>query len=239
VPSRLQDPSLQRRTLESLTHAPNYNRWIAGLVFPFLGDDPLEVGSGLGDFAELWLAMGTPRITVSELEPEDVTQLCARFGDDERVDVRQLDLGSSLDEAGTHSAVVLLNVLEHIEDDTGAVAAAARLVRPFGAVIVFSPAHPWAMSKFDRAIGHWRRYTQAELRSVLADAGLEADRVKHVNAPGLLAWALVIKLLHRTPTDTGALRVYDRLVIPFSCALERRLAPPFGQSLLAVGRVRR
>jgi hypothetical protein len=37
--------------------------------------------------------------------------------------------------------------------------------------------------------------------------------------------------------SSALLRVFDRLVVPFVRRVESRFDPPFGQSLLAVGRV--
>jgi protein-L-isoaspartate O-methyltransferase len=42
---------------------------VAGVIGPYLGDDPLEVGAGAGDYAAAWLARGLERITLSELDP--------------------------------------------------------------------------------------------------------------------------------------------------------------------------
>ncbi len=236
--SRLDDPMLQLRTLESLTAARNYNRWIAGLALPYLGDHPLEIGSGLGEFASLWLETGVPRITVSEADPAALAELQGRLGEDPRVDVMELDVTQAPVASRAFSAVVAVNVLEHIRDDVGALSAARTLVRPGGAVVVFAPAHEWAMSAFDRAIGHWRRYTIGGLRKTVEDAGLAVDEIRYVNAPGLLAWFVGMKLLRRTPTDARAVRLYDRFVVPATQRLERVVRPPFGQSLFAVGRRR-
>ncbi len=49
---------LQLEVLETLADARNYNDWVSSLAFPYLGDDPLEIGSGLGDQAALWLERG-------------------------------------------------------------------------------------------------------------------------------------------------------------------------------------
>ena len=77
-------------------------------------------------------------------------------------------------EAAEHSAVVSFNVLEHIEDDVGALASFAGLVRPGGAIVVLTPACPFAMSPFDREIGHLRRYSRRSL--VAAGRGGRTDR---------------------------------------------------------------
>lgn len=224
---------VQLRVLEALESAENYNRWLAELTRPFLGDDPIELGSGLGGNAALWLEQGVPRVTVSELDPVALDRLRERFGGDSRVGVERIDLADAPD--GSHSACVALNVLEHIQDDVAALRGAARLVRPGGAVVMFVPAFPFAAGRFDRSIGHWRRYTRASITRAFQAAGLQVASVRYVNAPGLLAWFVSVKLLGQTPREGALLRAWDRGVIPVVRSAERRFAPPFGQSVLAVG----
>jgi SAM-dependent methyltransferase len=220
--------------LEALESAPNYNAWVASLVFPYLGDEPIEIGSGTGTNAALLLEAGLERLTVTETDPELVERLRERFAGDERITLRRLDLLDA--PAAEHSAFLALNVLEHIEDDVAALAAAARLVRPNGSVVVFVPAFPFAMSDFDRAIGHHRRYTKETARNALVGAGLAVEDLRYVNAPGLAAWTVGMRLLRMRPREGLVLRGWDRAVIPVARRVERRVPPPFGQSLLAIGR---
>lgn len=227
------DSQLQTFTLESLASAVRYRGWLCDLVSPYLGDDPLEVGSGLGDYAATWLAGGRPRITVSDADPGRRAALERRFAADDRARVLDLDLFAPFDAA--YSSLVAINVLEHIEDDVRALAAAHRLLRPGGKVVVFVPAFPIAMSRFDREIGHFRRYRRASLSRTFALAGLRLERLHYVNAPGLLAWIVGMRLLRMAPKDGPALRLWDATVVRLTRAAESRRTPPFGQSLLAVG----
>jgi SAM-dependent methyltransferase len=224
---------VQLRVLEGLEQAENYNRWLAELTRPHLGEDPVEIGSGLGGNAALWLAGGVPRVTVSELDDDGVERLRRRFAGDGRVAVEQIDLVSA--PTGSHSSCVALNVLEHIEDDVAALRGAARLVRPEGAVVMLAPAFQFAAGRFDRAIGHCRRYTRATIRRAYESADLRVASVQYVNAPGLLAWFVAIRMLGQTPREGALLRAWDRGIIPLVRRGERRFAPPFGQSVLAVG----
>jgi SAM-dependent methyltransferase len=229
------DPSIQADVLEALTEARNYNAWITSIMEPFLGDDPIELGSGLGDQAQLFLERGARRLTVSDLDTNRVAGLKLRFAGDPRVAVRHLDLTAA--PTGDHSAALTVNVLEHIEDDLEALRGGARLVRPGGAVVVFTPAFEFAMSRFDREIGHYRRYTKAKLRERFTEAGLRPEKVHYVNAPGLIAWVSMMRLLSRRPQAGRALRAWDSGVIPLTRRLESRIRPPFGQSVFGVGRV--
>ena len=232
----LGDAPLQDMTLESLTSAVRYHAWLRDLAAPFLGEYPMEVGSGLGDYAAAFLAAGVPRMTLSDVEAVRLGALRARFADDARVDVVELNLARPL--ARQHSAVFAFNVLEHIEDDAGALRNAASMVRDDGAVIMLVPAFSFAMSDFDRKVGHMRRYTKRSLRRAFEEAGLEIEVLHYVNAPGLLAWFVGMRLLRQTPTDGLPVRLWDRLIVPVARALETRIRPPFGQSVFAVARRR-
>lgn len=220
-------------TLESLATAVNYHRWLRQLIAPYLGDDPIEIGSGLGDYAAAWVEGGLRRITVSDADPARHARLQERFADNPRVSVRELEVFNP--PHANHSAMVAINVLEHIADDTRALQAAHSLLRPDGRVIVLVPAFQCAMSRFDRAAGHERRYRRGEMAATFAKAGIRLDRMHYVNAPGLVAWFLGMRLLRLTPRDGWIVRLWDRLVVPIARTVENRIRPPFGQSLLAVG----
>jgi hypothetical protein len=103
-------------------------------------------------------------------------------------------------------------------------------------VVLVVPAFPGAMSRFDRAIGHQRRYTRAALSSALGQAGLHVERCHYVNAPGLLAWYVGMRLLRGRPKEGPLLSVWDRAVVPVERRIERYVRMPFGQSVFAVAR---
>ncbi len=228
------DTDLQSEVLEDLVEATNYRRWLVDLALPHLGEDPLEVGSGLGHYAADWAAAGVGRWTASEADPDRLRQLRERFDDDPVVRVRELAV--PIHETAEHSAVVAYNVLEHIPDDVAALRAFAGLLRPGGAVVLVVPAFPSAMSEFDLAIGHQRRYRRRTLRAAAESAGLRVEVLHHVNWIGLLAWYVHVKALRTAPRAGFTLQVFDRLLVPLLRRLEARVKPPFGQSLFLVAR---
>lgn len=237
-PRVLGDAALQSTTLEEVASAVRYHRWLTALAAPHLGDHPLEIGSGLGDYAQTWLDQGLPSITVSDLEHARLAGLRRRFADDPRVDVRELDVAHDPvpDDLAPHSALVAFNVLEHIPDDVAALRGARRFLHPGARVVLFVPAFPFAMSDFDRAVGHVRRYTVSSLTRTMVAAGLDPVNVRYVNMPGLAAWTLGMRLLRMTPGDGPLLRVWDTVVVPVAEAVEARVRAPFGQSVLGVAR---
>ena len=188
-----------------------------------------------GTRPKLLLEAGLSRVTLSELTDEAVKELERRFAGDARVDCKMIDFTAA--PLAEHSAAYAVNVLEHVEDDCAALTGAGRLVKRGGRVVVFVPAFPIAMSRFDSELGHYRRYTRGTLRAVFVAAGLEPEVMRYVNAPGLPVWLVWMRLLRRRPTDGLGLTAWDRFVVPVARALEQRIEPPFGQSVLGVGRV--
>jgi len=144
---------------------------------------------------------------------------------------------------GWADAACLLDVIEHLDDDVGAVRAAARATRPGGLVMVTVPAYAWLWSGHDVLLGHRRRYTARQLRGVLAAAGVRVEHVGYFNTvlfPAIAGVRLAKRLvgdgghdLHRPPALLN--EALTRLF-----ALERHVALrpglPFGSSLLAVAR---
>ena len=227
------DTLLQSAVLEDLSDAVNYQRWLADLIRPYLGEEPLEIGSGIGDYAALWLS-DVSHLTVTEGDPQRLLALKTRFANEPKVTARELLLPT--DETGSHSAIVALNVWEHIDDHIGALISVKRLLRPGGAVALVVPAFEAAMSRFDREIGHVRRYTTGSMAQALKTAGLEIEELRYVNPVGLISWMVLCKLLRQRPKNGALLRTYDRMVVPVLRKAERGRKPPFGQSVFAVAR---
>jgi hypothetical protein len=95
------------------------------------------------------------------------------------------------------------------------------------------------MSPVDIATGHVRRYTKRSMSQALTAAGLEVVSVRYANSIGLICYYLFTSVLKRQPSTGGTMTFYDRLVVPAVRAVERFIRrPPFGQSVVAVARVR-
>jgi 2-polyprenyl-3-methyl-5-hydroxy-6-metoxy-1,4-benzoquinol methylase len=230
----LGDQRVQSEVLEGLSMCINHRKWFVSFAVPYLGDHPIEVGAGLGDYAEEWLNHA-PRMTAAEAEAERLIALKDRFADEPRMEVRELLLPDP--EPGDYSAVVSYNVLEHIENDVEALASMRGLVRPGGHVVIVVPAFQWAMSPADVATGHVRRYTKKTMRAAMTAAGLEIIKLHYANTFGLIGYVLTTKILRLMPGPGKIVWIYDRFIAPLTRAAERLVTPPFGQSVVAIARV--
>ena len=220
-------------TLDSLDDADNYADWVYEMVEPVLGSTVVEVGAGHGTFTRR-LSKGR-RVLAVEPANSAVDRLEQTVAGLDGAELLHGDL-ASVPESIAADSVLFVNVLEHIDDDLGALRdARARLV-PGGHVVVYAPALEPLYSRFDRAVGHVRRYRKKELAAVMDQAGLEVTTCRYVNAPGTVAWLLYAKLAGRTPTKRGPAMAYDRVVVPVIRRLEQNWEPPVGQSILCIGR---
>jgi SAM-dependent methyltransferase len=213
-----------------------YRAFQLEMMRPYLGPSVLEIGAGLGEFAAQ--LHGLERHVVTDVDPEAVASMAERFADRPEVEARVVDLSQApVDLGAPVSTVVAINVLEHLDDDTGALRALAGLTEPGGRIVLWVPAYMQLYGEFDRAVGHVRRYTPVTMTAAIRNAGLTSELVRPVNLLGGIAWWATVKRGGVGTPRPGLVRTYDRFVVPVTRAVETRFTLPFGQSVLAVAAV--
>lgn len=216
--------------LEDLEGLTNYPSWIADLLRPHLGGAVLEVGAGHGSISQQLI--GVDQLVLMEPHPHGIDVLSQRFSAEPSV-----KLVASLDEArryGPFDTIVLVNVLEHVTDDVELLGQLRELLKPVGKVCVFSPAHNALYSRFDRDIGHYRRYSRSALVEAMSRAHLHANEARYINALGAVGWLVGARLMRSRHPSRSMTSLYDRALVPISQRLEVGREPRFGQSVLAV-----
>jgi SAM-dependent methyltransferase len=217
--------------LGEIDQARAYNDWLFDRARPQLGRRVLDVGAGVGTFTALASA-GKANVVAVEPEPEFASYLRDRFAGDARVKVVQGTVHSVTDQG--FDSIICFNVLEHIEDDTGAVRHFGRLLAPAGRLFLLVPAHPGLYGGYDRAAGHVRRYSRGALERTLVGAGFDLETLRHVNPAGAVGWLLRVRLRSSPSWPSASFGAFDRLV-PVLRHLDK-LHLPFGLSLWAVAR---
>lgn len=197
----------------------------------------LELGCGSGNVLS---ALGRFGEAVGmETSPELVAAARAHG-----LDVRSGALpGDRVVADGWADVVLMLDVLEHLDDEGAALAAARRAVREGGLLLITVPAYRWLWSAHDVALGHRRRYTAPALRRVVTAAGFTVTHVSYFNAllfagvAGVRGWKRLRgdrrhDLSRPRPLVNAALArcfTLERLVVP-------RMALPFGSSVILTAR---
>jgi hypothetical protein len=203
---------------------------VASVVADSSATQVVDFGAGSGMLG-IWLSQRSPEIgySFSELSPILDAELERRFGASAR-----LSLDATIPRT---SVVALLDVIEHIEDDAEALEALAARMEPGTSVVVTVPAMPWAFSSWDTELGHFRRYTRAQLRAVLEKAGFDVTECSYL-FPELTVMLPVRKLRRtkRSAVDFPALApTVNRVAYAVSSTSSRaRRVWPFGSSLVAV-----
>ncbi len=148
-----------------------------------------------------------------------------------------------------YDAVFLLDVIEHIRDDSAFLTAALRHLRQGGFLVVNVPAGMLLFSDYDRVQGHVKRYTARSLVALFDQCGIETVGVQPwglLMVPFLLARKALLACTKPKAAET----IMRRGFMPPN-AIARRLLHsmknvetvlpfrmPFGTSILAWGRLR-
>ena len=196
-----------------------------------------ELGCGSGGMLEALARFGTA------VGVETDAALRAR-AQERGLDVRAGALPDAIPlHPGRWDAVCLFDVLEHVDDEAGALAACRRLLVPGGRLFVTVPAYAWLWSRHDELLGHRRRYTARGLRQVAERAGFTVERLTYFNtilAPPIMAVRIVRAALRRPGHDLDRPAPWLNRALAACFSAEARLlrwtSPPFGISILLVAR---
>ena len=216
-----------RDNLEAMQQATRYNRFLVDLSRRHAaGDTVLDHGAGAGTFAKP-MAEGGARV------------LCMEPDDGLRTELANAGLAvaatlEEIDEASVDYAYTL-NVLEHVEDDRGAMQQLHRCLRPGGRLLVYVPAFQLLYSQMDTHVGHFRRYRRQPLVRDLRSAGFDVVSARYVDSLGFLA-TLVYKLVgdRSGRISSSSVAAYDSLVFPISRAIDVLSLGSVGKNLAVV-----
>lgn len=207
-----------------------------------------EIGCGQGA-AGFRLAGMTQRYVAVEPDVDSYTVAAARLAG--RGEVRN-DVDTGLLGDGPFDLVCAFEVLEHLQDDEGALQRWSELVAPGGHLLLSVPAGSHRMGPWDERVGHYRRYDAPGLAAQLTRAGLEPVRLRHYGWPlDYASEAVRNRLAPRGPSVEGAspedrtsgsgrilqprsvlARALPLATSPFT--LLQRLAPGTGTGLVAL-----
>lgn len=165
------------------------------------------------------------------------------FGNLTRGDLREIPFRSS-----SFDTVLLMDVIEHLDDDEDLLRRAAELLDAGGRIVVSVPAFQWLWSQHDVTFQHRRRYTARSLECAVRRAGLVPERVTYTNFAVFPVAAVWRSLSRRTglariapPHDFWPaprwLSALLAVVYAFEGWLLRRLNLPVGVSVACIARV--
>lgn len=195
-----------------LIAAERFNTW--PLVESLLRVDSrcLEVGPGLRPRLPL---AGTRFVDASEQAVARLRQAggCA-------------DVGTIADLPFANRAfdlVCAMDIIEHVEDDVGAVRELTRVLAPGGTLLISVPLHPAHWTAFDEFVGHCRRYEPATLTSLLAQFGLHIEGSAVYGMAPRSSRLLDLGLWYLVHQRERAMWWYNRVFMPLAVRLQKPL----------------
>lgn len=200
----------------------------------------LDVGCGTGGVLGLLAGRGT-------VVGIDYSDLALRFCRSKGLDAVVQGSALALPFAGeSFDLCVMMDVLEHVDDERALLGEVRRVLRPGGAALVSVPAFQALWSPHDEAFEHRRRYRRAQLEARVREAGFGVEWASYTNFfvfPPVLVWRTLRRWTGVAPgmrTDFFSVPepVNRALVGAYRAesALIRRLALPFGVSVACVAR---
>src|SRR4029077_16474663 len=98
--------------------------------------------------------------------------------------------------------VTALDVVEHIDDDLGALREMKRVIKPPGLLLLTVPAYRFLWGRQDDINLHKRRYVARELRGRLQAPGFGVESLTYMTSirfPAIAAIRLVLRVLPEPP----------------------------------------
>jgi len=195
-----------------LVCADRFNTW--PLVRGLLPHSPqrLEVGPGL-----------RPRLPVAGTHFIDIAVPVIERLNEAGALARLGEVGALPYEDGRFDLVCAFDIIEHVEDDLGALGELSRVLKEDGVLILSVPIYQKCWTDFDALVGHVRRYEPADLEALLARCGLQPEKsaafgrqLKNQRLLRLGVWFL-------THQRSRALFTYNWLLLPLDLLFQKRL----------------
>ena len=215
----------------------NFN--LVNMILPLIqGEKVLDIGCGSGFLLKMLKDKGR---TIYGVEPNEKLVRFSReqFGDLNIVKAPAEEiakLGFKVD------TVVMMDVLEHIEDDREQLKKISDCLNEGGRLVIVVPAFRFLFGKRDINNGHFRRYSKNELLNKIEGAGFQVLTMRYWNAMAFLPYVYYEKLLKRelntdmrTSKEKGVLKgIIWHLLNHWFRFVENKVSFGFGLSLICV-----
>ena len=218
------------KELEVFDKATIFQKYIYFFTKKLLKDKVLEVGAGIGSFTRIYIDR-CKNIYLTDLDEGNCKTLKKKFikNSNVKIDNKRInEINLNFD------TIIYLNVLEHIPKDKEEIEMALSKLNPGGFLIILVPAHQNLYSKFDKAIGHCRRYDMKFFSSnVYKNAKIK--KLIYLDALGYILY-FFNKIFFKDEVYPSKIKIYiwDKLFLPITMVLDFLTRYKFGKNILCV-----
>jgi ubiquinone/menaquinone biosynthesis C-methylase UbiE len=216
--------------LENFDKAHVWRKYIFFLIKKYLRNEFLEVGAGIGSFTRNYKNKFT-NITLSEFDSDNLKQLKQKFMHYKNIKISG-DLIQNIN--NKFNTIIYLNVLEHIKDDIKEVNDALKKLNTGGYMVILVPAHQKLYSKFDKAIGHHKRYAIDFFQKNKFD-NTDLIKLYYADCMGYFLY-FINKFFFKEEVYPSKLKIFiwDKIFVPVSIFLDFFLRYKYGKNIICV-----
>ena len=231
----MQEMTYAGHELELFEHAIVWKKYFGGFILPYLKGNILEVGAGVGGTTselcdgsqELWLCLEP------DLENCDALERKIKCKQLPSCCVAVRGTVDDLPENKKFNVIIYVDVIEHIRNDRIELEKAVSLLEPGGYLIILVPAHQQLYSRFDKAIGHHRRYDKKMLKAAIP-TGLNIESLRYLDSIGLIASVMNKYFLKQDYPTLRQIHFWDRVLVRISKVTDLFTAYTLGKSLIGI-----
>tara|TARA_E500000331_G_C17001387_1_gene602177 strand:- start:64 stop:744 length:681 start_codon:yes stop_codon:yes gene_type:complete len=217
------------KELEIFDKAVFWRKYIYFLVKRYLKDGLLEVGAGIGSFTKNYKD-NLNNITLTELDTENLKKLKKRFKRS-RINIK-LQYTSKIKKK--FNTILYMNVLEHIKNDKKEINVALGKLKKNGHLVILVPAHNELYTRFDKEIGHFRRY-KIKFFEKLKLKSSKVEKLIYLDCLGFFLYFLNKKFYKdEIYPSKNKIFIWDKIFIPLTFFLDLFSNYRFGKNLLCI-----
>jgi|TARA_B100001093_G_scaffold256108_1_gene244929 2-polyprenyl-3-methyl-5-hydroxy-6-metoxy-1,4-benzoquinol methylase len=217
------------KELENFDKARVWRFYIYKQIKKYIKTSILEVGAGIGSFTSNYMHL-SKNITLTEIDKNNYFSIKKKFINKkfiiQNVETKKLKK--------KYDTIMYLNVLEHIKEDKKELEIAKNKLKKNGFLIVLVPAHNKLYSKFDKAVGHHKRYDLNFFKK-FQPKGTKLEKLYFLDFMGYFLY-YINKIFFKNETYPSAFKIFlwDKIFTPITMVLDRLLLYKFGKNILFV-----
>jgi len=215
--------------LDNFDKATFWRRYIYSKIKKFIKGDVLEVGAGIGSFTNNYKHIAK-NLTLSEIDNNNFSIIKKKFSNTKFKFTKKFtkDLNEKFD------TIMYLNVLEHIRKDEDEIISAFKKLNKNGFLIILVPAHNKLYSKFDKAVGHFKRY-EIDFFNKINVKDSKRYKLIYLDSMGYFLYFLN-KLFFKEEVYPSKFKIliWDKFFTPITFFLDKILMHKFGKNILYV-----
>jgi len=217
------------KELEIFDQAKIFQKYIYLIIKKYLKDNILEVGAGIGSFTRSYFH-NRKNIHLSDLDQNNCNILKEKFNDNDiKIDSKKISEINL-----NFNTIIYLNVLEHINEDKKEIELALSKLNLGGHLIILTPAHQNLYSKFDKAIGHLRRY-DAGFFSSNNYKNAKIKKLIYLDALGYILY-FFNKIFFKEEVYPSKMKIFlwDKIFTPITIIFDYITRYKFGKNILCI-----